>query len=327
MLFAGPEFPAARGHLAVVVPGIQMADLDRSGAGVAKGAEVLVPLMAPVDAALLDTVSGLRVVQQWGAGLEGVDIAAATERGIAVGNVTSLESGSADSVAEWCVMAALALSRRLGQLDPAMRAGSTWGAPIGRALTGKSAAIIGLGGLGRALAARLSAFSMELAAVTAHPQRSRSMLPGLREVYGPAALAGVLRTSDFVFLCLPLTPETRGIIGAPELQLLREEACLVNAGRGALVDEEALVAALASGRRLTVALDVYWREPLEPDHALLGHPQVLATPHIAGITDDAYEAIALRFADLFHRLEGRLPLGHCVNWAEVAPRFYAERTA
>ena len=120
VLFAGGTFPAAKDALRAVLPEARIEVAEVNGAmDHALAADVLVPLMSRIDGAVMDRVQGLRLIHQWGAGLEGVDIEAATTRGIAVGNVASTATGNAESVAEWCVMAALILSRRLPDLDRA----------------------------------------------------------------------------------------------------------------------------------------------------------------------------------------------------------------
>ena len=106
---------------------------------------MLIPAMARIDGQIMDRIAGLRLIQQWGAGLEGVDLGAAAERQIAVANVPSAGTGNAESVAEWCVMAAIALSRRLPELEKNIRQGGAWGGPIGRGLRGRTAGILGLG--------------------------------------------------------------------------------------------------------------------------------------------------------------------------------------
>lgn len=299
IVFAGPEFPAAREYLTAALPGASITCVaDDPHWPEHAAAEVLVPLMARVDAAFIARIEGLRLIQQWGAGLEGVDRATATAQRIAVGNVPSTESGNADSVAEWCVMAALALSRRLRRLETEIRSGSSWGGPIGRSLSGKTAGIVGLGGIGTALAHRLEAFGMDLVAITRRPSAVRAAQCRLRWLKGPEALPELLTSSDYVFLCLPLTTDTSHLINAAALKTMRENACLINAGRGGLIDEMALSRALEEGRLAGVGLDVFASEPLPAEHELLGHEVVLATPHIAGVTDASYTGIAERLADV-----------------------------
>lgn len=276
-------------------------------------ADVLVPAMARIDGALMDRIAGLRLIHQWGAGLEGVDLPAARERDIAVANVPTAGSGNAESVAEWCVMAAIAASRRLPVLERGIREGATWGDPPGRALLGKTAGLVGLGGIGQALATRLRPFGLRLMAVKRHVDPALVEPLGLDWLGGMDQLPHLLERSDFLFLCLPLGPETRHLIDAEALARLPENACLINAARGGLVDHQALLAALDSGRLRGAALDVFEQEPLPPDSPLLGRSDILATPHIAGVTDVSYEGIARRVAENIRRLQAGEALRNCVS--------------
>lgn len=276
-------------------------------------APVLIPAVARVDGGLMDRIDGLRLIQQWGAGLEGVDVAAASERGIAVANVSSADSGNADSVAEWCVMAAIALARHLPALQRGIRTGAAWGGPIGRALLGRTAGIVGLGGIGQALAARLTPFGMRLIGLKRTPDRDLQQRLGLEWMGDLQSLPSLLRESDFVFLCLPLSDDTRSLIDEQALALMPDDACLINPGRGGLLSTQALLAALDQGRLMGAGLDVFEHEPLDPASPLLGYEQVLATPHIAGVTDVSYQGIAARLADNVRRaLAGKTPR-NCVN--------------
>ena len=314
IVIAGTGFPAVRAFLEDALPGAGLAPVELDVLRRGFAADVLLPAMARVDGELMDAVRGLRLVQQWGAGLEGVDVAAATRRGIAVANVPTAGTGNAESVAEWCVLAALALSRRLREAERTIRQGAGWGIPAGRALLGRTAGIVGLGGIGRALAARLRPFGMRLLAV-----RRRGADPALAATVGIDWLGGMeelpdlLRRSDYVFLCVPLTPETRGLLDARALALLPPGAVIVNPGRGGVVSEEALVAALASGSIAGAGLDVFEREPLDPGAPLLARDEVVATPHVAGVTDASYGGIARGVAENIRRLVAGEPLRNCVN--------------
>jgi phosphoglycerate dehydrogenase-like enzyme len=323
VVFAGPQFPSAREQLAIALPDLEISYRPVSDLGSATiHADVLVPLIARVDAAYMERVEGLRLIQQWGAGLEGVDVTAATARNIAVGNVDSSASGNADSVAEWCVMAALAQARRLTALRERIRSGGDWGDPPGRTLSGKTAGIVGLGGIGVALARRLSVFDMDVIAVTRHPTPARTQALALGSLGGLEWLPELLRKSDFVFLCLPLNHDTARIINSESIQLMRRDSCLINAGRGGLVDEQVLLQALEDGTIASAAMDVYEREPVDLGNPLISHPAVLATPHIAGVTDSSYSGIAKHVARIIRTLMADHPLEHCKNWLEVSERFY-----
>ncbi len=273
----------------------------------------------------MDRVEGLRLIQQWGTGLEGVDIDAASERGVAVGNVGSTESGNAEAVAEWCVMAALALGRKLGASQQSIRLGTSWGAPIGRSLAGSTAGIVGLGGIGVALARRLRPFGVTTIGVTSRPDPSLAAELGLQWLRRADHLDELLSAADYVFLCLPLRPESRHLIDGRAIEHMREGAFLVNPGRGGLVEEQTLIAALSGGRLAGAALDVFATEPLDPASPLLALPTVLATPHIAGVTDRSYEGNKRAVLGTIRALLDSEPLTHCVNWEEVADGFYPSK--
>lgn len=316
IVIAGTGFPLIRSHLAEAMPEATIvaadpAALRRDG----EAGEVLIPTMSRVDGALMDRISGLRLVQQWGAGLEGVDVAAATARGIAVANVPTPGTGNAESVAEWCVLAALALSRRLAEAQEVVRAGTGWGVPLGRALLGRTAGLVGLGGIGIALAERLRPFGMRLVAVKRRPDPELARRLGLAWLGGMDELPRLLGESDVLFLCTPVTEETRELVGERALATIRPGALLVNPARGGLVDEAALLRSLDGGRLAGAALDVFRDEPLPAASPLRAHPRVLATAHVAGVTDASYRGIARRLAENARRAPAGGPYESCVNAA------------
>ena len=314
IIVAGTGFKVIREHLAAELQPLhlEMIEVDELRVHGA-AAEILLPCMARIDGALMDRIAGLRLIQQWGAGLEGVDIEAATARRIAVANVPTAGTGNAESVAEWCVMAAIAISRRLSLAVRNIERGGGWGEPAGRALLGRTAGIVGLGGIGQALAARLRPFGMHLIAIQRRPDQELAARLGLEWIGAPEQLAELLRRSDYLFLCIPQTPQTRGLIDAAALALLPDQACIINAARGGLLDAGAMLRALDSGRLLGVATDVFAGEPLDPASPLLRRADVLATPHIAGVTDVSYRGIARAVADNIRRLCAGLTLCNCVN--------------
>lgn len=321
IVVAGTGFSAVSEYATEALPGLRLDMIDpetlrREGFS----AEILIPAMTVIDAGMMDRIRGLQLIQQWGAGLEGVDIEAATHRGIAVANVPTAGTGNAESVAEWCVMAAIAVSRRLPELQEGIRAGTVWGSPIGRALLGRTAGIVGLGGIGGALAVRLRAFGMRLVGLKRSPDPDLAEGLGMEWVGGLDELPTLLEGSDYVFLCLPLNEQTRDLIDESAFSHLPEGACIVNPGRGALLEQRALLKALSEGRLMGAGLDVFEEEPLDPGSPLLGRSDVLATPHIAGVTDAAYRGIAGQVADNARRLRAGQPLQNCLNWDGVGDR-------
>ena len=318
MAVAGAGYTAIGDHLRQVLPEAEIELVaSHSLRERERFATVLIPVMSRIDATVMDRIAGLRLIQQWGAGLEGVDIDAATTRGITVANVATAGTGNAESVAEWCVMAAIAAGRKLPQLEQVIRNGSRWGGPVGRALWGKTAGVVGLGGVGQAVAQRLMPFGMDVIAVTRRPAPQAVTHLGLAWLGGLDDLPVLLSRSDFLFLCLPLNEQTHKIIDAHALALLPEQACLINAGRGGLIDHDALTDALAGGRLSGAGLDVFDQEPLDPRSPLLSRADIVATPHIAGVTDAAYQGVAIRVADNIGRLFAGETLRDCVNCPDI----------
>ncbi|QKJ85744.1 lactate dehydrogenase [Paramixta manurensis] len=247
------------------------------------GFEVLVPGMSRVDAALLATSDRLRLIQQAGAGMERIDIDAAGQRGIAVANVPSESSGNADAVAELGVWMIIGLARQTWTL-PAQFAAQRMGEPIGLGLTGKTVGLVGLGGIGQALAARLTAFGVRLIGVKRQADAEFARRHQLDWLGTMEQLPELLAQADFVVLSLPENAQTHHIIDAQALAQMPPGRFLVNLGRGGLIDKNALLAALESQHLAGVGLDVFWQEPPDPLDPLFHYP-VIATPHIAGVTD------------------------------------------
>lgn len=176
------------------------------------------------------------------------------------------------------------------------------GGPIGRGLRGRTGGILGLGGIGQALAVRLRPFGMHLAGLKRHGEPGVEERLGLDWVGGEEDLEAFLERSEYLFLCLPLSPRTRNIIGEREISLLPSGACVINPARGGLIVEDALVKALLGGHLSGAALDVFAEEPLDIHSRLLTIPSVIATPHIAGVTDVSYRDIARQVTENIRRL-------------------------
>ena len=262
-----------------------------------------------IDAALLDAAPSLRVVSNMAVGTDNVDLVAATARGIPVGNTPGVLT---ETTADFAFALMMASARRIVDGDNFVRAGhwKTWGPSVllGRDLFGATLGIVGLGGIGQALARRAQGFSMRVL------YTRRSSAPPPPDIHAePASLDDLLRESDFVSLHVPLTEETRRMIGSREMALMKDTAILVNTARGGVIDQEALVAALRQGRPAAAALDVTAVEPIDSQDELLTLPNVVITPHIAS----ASVATRLRMANmavdnLVAGLEGS-PLPNCAN--------------
>lgn len=232
---------------------------------------------------VMDACPRLRLISVWGTGTDHIDLAAAARRGIAVRNTPGV---SAVSIAEHTLALLLAVARRIPQADAATRRGE-W--PRGQSveLNGKTCGIIGLGAIGRRFARLAAAIGMRVVAWTMHP----------REVAGieMVQIDDLYRASDVVSVHLRLSPQTEGMIGAAQFALMKPGAILLNTARGAIVNEAAMLEALRAGRIAGAGLDVFAVEPLPPEHSLTTLPNVVLTPHCAGITPEALEA-GLRMA-------------------------------
>lgn len=244
-----------------------------------------------VTAAVLAGCPALRVVVRAGTGLDNVDVAAAQERGVTVANTPV---ANAVAVAELAFGLMLALERHLVPASNDLRRGH-WEKTkyMGRELAGRTLGLFGFGRIGREVALRARAFAMEVIACDpVLPQ-----WPAGYEWVQPVTLDELMSGSDVLSLHVPLTPETRGRLGARELALMRPDAILVNCSRGGVVDEAALLAALAGGALRGAALDVFATEP-PGEHPLLSLPNVLATPHLGASTMEAQRRAGLEAADI-----------------------------
>jgi phosphoglycerate dehydrogenase-like enzyme len=269
--------------------------------------DVLIPTMCPVTRPMLAQTNQLKLIQQCGAGLEGVDIAAAVERKIFVANVPTAISGNAASVAELGIYLMIGLCRNVHGMAQSLRA-RKMGQPQGRALSGQTIGLVGLGGIGRALIKRLKGFRVRIIGIkNSNPSAVQPEL-GLDWVGGPDQLPELLKQSDIVFLCLPVTPQSAGLIDREALACMKSTAFLINLSRGGLVSRSALESALADGTIAGAGLDVFWEEPPDPDDPIFGY-NVLATPHIGGSTDLSMQGIVKGVVENIQRLEaGQVPL-------------------
>jgi len=239
-----------------------------------------------VGAELFDAAGpSLRIVANFGVGYDSVELAEATRRGIVVSNTPDVLT---EATAELTVALMLALLRRLVEGDRLVRRRDEWAlAPtflLGEGLAGKTLGIVGLGRIGREVARLAEAFGMRVV-------HTRGSGP-----YEELPLDRLLAEADVVSLHVPLTPETRHLIGAPELALMRPSAVLVNVSRGPVVDEAALVDALVEDRIAGAALDVYEHEP-EVSAGLLGLENVVLSPHLGSSTHVAREEMGMLCAD------------------------------
>jgi len=229
-------------------------------------------------AEVLHRCPNLRLISVWGTGTDNVDLASAQARGITVTNTPGV---AAVAVAEHCLALMLAVARGVPRLDNETRRGR-WPRGEVTQLHGKTLGIMGLGAIGRQFARLGEGIGMKVIAWTLHPN------PALG--FDLVSFEDLFRHSDVVSVHLRLSPETEGLLGRREFGWMKPTAILVNTARGPIVDEEALVEALSTGRIAGAGLDVFETEPLPPGHPFTRLSNVVLTPHSAGITAEALQA-------------------------------------
>jgi phosphoglycerate dehydrogenase-like enzyme len=239
---------------------------------------------------LLEQLPDLKIIAQTGNHAYHIDLAAAQERGIVVAKASG---GFSTGAAELAIGLAISVMRHIPSTNAAVKAGA-WPTPIGRELHGKTMGIVGLGHVGRHVARVATAFGMRVLSWSRRPNPDTAAALGVE----PVELDELLRASDVVSVHATLAPETRGLIDARRLRLMKPTAYLINTARGPIVDEAALVAALSQGWIAGAGLDVFDEEPLPAGHPLTALQNVVLTPHLGWPTDKKYQDFAEAAADV-----------------------------
>jgi phosphoglycerate dehydrogenase-like enzyme len=278
------------------------------------GVTAICPLGTKIGADVL-SAGTFGLVHQFGVGLDRVDVATATRLGVWVARVPGDVGGNADSVAELAVLQLLALARRLDESRAALATGSWADRPAGRSLVDATVLIVGLGAIGTGVARRLAPFGPRLLAVREHPDKPAPA--GVARVAGPDRLHELLGQADAVVCCAMLHDGNAGLFSAPQFAAMKPGALFVNVARGGLVDEPALLAALDAGQVGGAGLDVFSREPVDPQDPLVRHPRVLATPHVGWHTGLMFR----RTSEVFAANLQRFARGEDPQWAVNSPAF------
>jgi D-3-phosphoglycerate dehydrogenase / 2-oxoglutarate reductase len=270
-----------------------------------------------VTARVFENAPSLRVVARAGVGVDNIDVDAATRCGVLVVNSPA---GNILAAAEHTVALLLSAARHIPQANASMKAGKfDRKSFMGRQVVGKTLGVVGLGKIGTEVARRARALGLELAVYDPYAPAEHIEKLGGRAV----SLEEALRTCDFLTVHTPLTDETRGLIGAAELAMLRPHAVIVNCARGGIIDEGALLDALNAEAIAVAALDVFVGEP-DPNWDLVKHERVIATPHLGASTSEAQEMVALDAAQqILDVLSGRPPHSP-VNVPAVSAELLAE---
>ena len=270
-----------------------------------KDADGAIGASVKITPAMLEGATKLKALSTISVGFDAFDVADLTQRGIVLAHTPDVLT---ESTADTVFSLILATARRVVELADWVKAGQ-WQTGVGPAqygveVQGKTLGIVGLGRIGGAVARRAAlGFNMPVLYTNRNPNPQAEQAYGARRV----ELAELLASSDFVCLQVPLTPETHHLIGAAELRAMKKSAILINASRGATVDEAALIEALQAGTIHGAGLDVFETEPLAADSPLLSLPNVVALPHIGSATHETRHAMALNAAEnLVAALDGTL---------------------
>ncbi len=317
-VFGGPLPPSAIARIEAV-EGVRFVQLSRDGrvhvesedaAGTLDAARVL--FRGGMPASVLDHVVGratnLEWIHSYSAGIERVATPLVRSRRLVVTNGSGVFSRP---IAEYLVMMLLAVARRLPQLME-LQAERTWQPLPGRELSGVTVGIVGFGSIGAEVARLLEPFDVPIVATRRHPERGAGGQSNV-ELLGVERLDELLHRSDAVIVTTPLTDETAGIIGAHELQEMREGAWLFNVARGRLVDEVALRRALDAGWIAGAVLDVFTEEPLPPESPLYDAPNIIVTPHTSWASDRVLDRSLDLFVDNLGQFVAGLPLHNVVD--------------
>lgn len=309
VLFCGLQFPFShiytREYLSKY-PFIQVDDVPLDEVpNVIGNYHMCVPKMMRIDSDLISRAKKLKLILQYGVGLEGVDIEAATERGIKVARIPGHNTGNAASCAEMAIYLILGLLKKQKEMDNSIRL-KRLGEPCGETLFGKTVFILGCGNIGIELAKRLKPFGVKILAT----KRSWSS-----QMNGSSALNGYIDglvdekgshgdaykfagMADIVACCLNMNSETAGVVNHSFIQSMKKGAYLVNVARGGLLDYDAVANGLKSGHLGGLGIDVAWKEPFDPDDPILQLPNVIITPHVAGVTEHSYRSMAKVVGDV-----------------------------
>lgn len=253
----------------------------------------------------LAAAGGVKLWQVIGTGLDHVDVAYILGKGLTLANTPG--QFSAVGLAEHAMFMMLYLARRLPETQVHIRAGRMC-MPMGEELEGSTLALVGFGASARELAQRARAFGMRLLAVDAMPLKAGTAEEyGLEFLGGTADLPRIIEAADYVSLHTPLTEQTHHLLGSELLQRMKPTARIINVARGEIIDQAALLKALQEGRIAGAGLDVFVPEPLDTTHEFLRMDQVLATPHVAGMTNGTSRRRGQAAAENVRRVAAGMP--------------------
>lgn len=278
-------------------------------------ADVLVNGLGKVNKPIIDACPKLKLVHQVGTGVDNVDIGYCTLKSIYVANIPHINNVS---VAEHTLFLMIYLAKNMKSAGEGIMKRRVFNV-LGSELYGKKLTIIGLGATGREVAKRAKAFGMYITAVTKHPDSKKGKIDNnnnhnnrwnyfINIIQGVEALSNSLIDADYVSIHTPLTDETRGLIGAKEINSMKSSAFLINVARAQIVDREGLFTSLVNKKIAGAAFDVFWEEPADPNDKLLKLDNFVLTPHLAGWTSESADNATRIIASNINRvLHGEKP--------------------
>ncbi len=274
---------------------------------------IIVRSQTRVDSEIINAAKNLKIIGRAGVGVDNIDIATATHHGIVVVNAPG---GNTISTAEHAIALMLAAARKIPQADRSVKEGK-WERKkfMGIELRGKTAGVIGLGRVGFEVAKRCKALEMNVVAFDPYVPKERAEQIGVKLT----DLDTLLSISDVVTIHVPRTKETIGLIGTEQLKKMKDGVIVINAARGGIVDENALYEAITSGKVFAAGIDVYEKEPPDPNNPLLKLENIVTTPHIAASTREAQLNVGMIIAEDIVNVSKGLPVRNAVNLPSIEP--------
>lgn len=317
LLFCGPHFAAAdtytREYLQTHHPLIQVDNVPLDGvADVIGNYDMCVVKSMRLNSSIISRATKMKLIMQYGVGLEGVDINAATAHGIKVAKIPSAKTGNAASCAEMAIYLMLGLLRKQNEMESSVKK-KIVGHPVGETLLGKTVFIMGFGDIGFHLAKRLRPFGVKVLATKRSWGSTLQSKGGtyddlVDEKGGLEDFHQFAQAADLVVCCLAMNSETVGIVNKSFISSMKKGAHLVNIARGGLLNYEAVLYHLKSGHLGGLGIDVAWTEPFDPDDPVFKFPNVILTPHVAGVTEFSYRSMAKVVGDVAIQLQEGAPL-------------------
>ncbi|XP_010910119.1 uncharacterized protein [Elaeis guineensis] len=321
VLFCGFHFPASQNYTREYLqkyPFIQVDDVALDDVpDVIDKYHICVAKNRRLDSKVIAKAVQMKLIMQFGVGLEGVDIDAATQHKIKVARIPGSVTGNSASCAEMAIYLMLGLLRKQKEMDVAVKQ-KNLGEPIGDTILGKTVFILGFGAIGVDLAKRLRPFGVRILAIKRR-WTSDSLPAGVLNAEsngidglidkkgGPENMYEFASEADIVVTCLTLTTESAGIIDEKFLSHMRKGSLLVNVARGGLLEYNSVLRHLESGHLGGLGIDVAWTEPFDPEDPILKFPNVLMTPHLAGVTEHSYRTMAKVVGDCALQLHAGKP--------------------